>query len=199
MKKITSVLSVILCVVFLAVSFTACSSSNAMTEDNVTKTVDLAFDALKSFDTDKLQKYVDSSTLNVIVGYAEKHKQIKQLGEAIFENITCEVKDIDLDAKTVTVTVKNKDLEEGAQEFAQELKSQYSSFQLLTKLSDETFLDSRLKELKEKISASSMGEGVDITLNIEQGSKNLKLSFDENAENAVSGGALTAIKSIFGN
>ena len=54
-------------------------------------------------------------------------------------------------------------------------------------------------ELKEKISASSMGEGVDITLNIEQGSKNLKLSFDENAENAVSGGALTAIKSIFGN
>ena len=44
-----------------------------------------------------------------------------------------------------------------------------------------------------------MGEGVDITLNIEQGSKNLKLSFDENAENAVSGGALTAIKSIFGN
>ena len=198
MKKITKILSVVLCVVFLGVSFTACSSSNAMTEENVTKTVNTAFDALKSFDTDKLQKYVDSSTLNTIVGYAEKHKQIKELGQAIFENITCEVKSIDLDAKTVTVTVKNKNLEQGAQEFAKELSSQYSSFQLLTKLSDETFLNSRLSELKEKISSAEMGQGVDITLIIEQGSKNLKLSFDENAENAVSGGALDAIKSIFG-
>ncbi len=198
MKKITKILSVLLCAVFITASFSACSSSNAMTEENVTKTVNTAFDALKNFDTDKLQKYVDSSTLNVIVGYAEKHKQIKELGQAIFENITCEVKSIDLDAKTVTVTVKNKNLSQGAQEFAKELSSQYNSFQLITKLSDETFLNSRLKELKEKISASSMGDGVDITLNIEQGSKNLKLSFDENAENAVSGGALDAIKSIFG-
>lgn len=71
---------------FMLVSFTACSS-NAMTEKNVTKTVDTAFAALKEFDTDTLQKYVDSSTLNTIVGYAEKHEQLKQLGQAIFENV----------------------------------------------------------------------------------------------------------------
>ena len=41
-------------------------------------------------------------------------------------------------------------------------------------------------------------DGIDITLNIEQGSKNLKLSFDEKAEDAVSGGALSSIKAIFG-
>lgn len=39
-------------------------------------------------------------------------------------------------------------------------------------------------------------DGIDITLNIEQGSKNLKLAFDDAAENAVSGGALNAIKSL---
>ena len=179
MKK---TLSILLCLAFMLVSFTACSS-NAMTEKNVTKTVDTAFAALKEFDTDTLQKYVDSTTLNTIVGYAEKHEQLKQLGQAIFENVDYEIKSIDLDKKSVTLTVKNKDLAQGASEFA----------------NDDTFLDSRLAQLKEKIADAQMEEnGVDITLNIEQGSKNLKLTFDDTAENAVSGGALSSIKAIFG-
>lgn len=195
MKK---TLSILLCLAFMLVSFTACSS-NSMTEKNVTKTVDTAFAALKEFDTDTLQKYVDSTTLNTIVGYAEKHEQLKQLGQAIFENVDYEIKSIDLDKKTVTVTVKNKDLAQGASDFANELKKDYSAFQLLAKLSDDTFLDSRLAQLKEKIADAQMEEnGVDITLNIEQGSKNLKLTFDDTAENAVSGGALSSIKAIFG-
>lgn len=195
MKK---TLSILLCLAFMLVSFTACLS-NAMTEKNVTKTVDTAFAALKEFDTDTLQKYVDSTTLNTIVGYAEKHEQLKQLGQAIFENVDYEIKSIDLDKKTVTLTVKNKDLAQGASEFANELKKDYSAFQLLAKLSDDTFLDSRLAQLKEKIADAQMEEnGVDITLNIEQGSKNLKLTFDDTAENAVSGGALSSIKAIFG-
>ena len=195
MKK---TLSILLCLAFMLVSFTACSS-NAMTEKNVAKTVDTAFAALKEFDTDTLQKYVDSTTLNTIVGYAEKHEQLKQLGQAIFENVDYEIKSIDLDKKTVTVTVKNKDLAQGASEFANELKKDYSAFQLLAKLSDDTFLDSRLAQLKEKIADAQMEEnGVDITLNIEQGSKNLKLTFDDTAEDAVSGGALSSIKAIFG-
>lgn len=195
MKK---TLSILLCLAFMLVSFTACSS-NSMTEKNVTKTVDTAFAALKEFDTDTLQKYVDSTTLNTIVGYAEKHEQLKQLGQAIFENVDYEIKSIDLDKKTVTLTVKNKDLAQGASEFANELKKDYSAFQLLAKLSDDTFLDTRLAQLKEKIADAQMEEnGVDITLNIEQGSKNLKLTFDDTAENAVSGGALSSIKAIFG-
>lgn len=197
MKKF---LSILLCLVFITACFAGCSSSNAMTEKNVTKTVDAAFGALKEFDTDKLQKYVDSQTLNVIVGYAEKHDQLKQLGQAIFENITYEIKEIDLDKKTVTITVKNKDLAQGAADFASELKKDYTTLQLLAKLKDDTFLDTRLSQLKEKISAAKMeADGIDITLNIEQASKNLKLSFDDKAEDAVSGGALSSIKSIFGN
>ncbi len=195
MKK---TLSILLCLAFILVSFTACSS-NAMTEKNVTKTVDTAFTALKEFDTDTLQKYVDSSTLNTIVGFAEKHDQIKQLGQAIFENIDYEIKSIDLDKKTVTITVKNKNLAQGASDFASELKKDYSTIQLLGKLSDETFLNTRLAQLKEKIADAQMeSDGIDITLNIEQGSKNLKLTFDDTAEDAVSGGALSSIKAIFG-
>ena len=196
MKK---ALSILFCLAFILVSFTACSS-NAMTEKNVTKTVDTAFTALKEFDTDTLQKYVDSSTLNTIVGFAQKHDQIKQLGQAIFENIDYKIKSIDLDKKTVTITVKNKNLAQGASDFATKLKNEYNTVQLLSKLNDEIFLNARLNELKQKISDAQMeSDGIDITLNIEQGSKNLKLSFDEKAEDAVSGGALTAIKSIFVN
>lgn len=195
MKK---ALSILFCLAFILVSFTACSS-NAMTEKNVTKTVDTAFTALKEFDTDTLQKYVDSSTLNTIVGFAQKHDQIKQLGQAIFENIDYKIKSIDLDKKTVTITVKNKNLAQGASDFATKLKNEYNTVQLLSKLNDEIFLNARLNELKQKISDAQMeSNGIDITLNIEQGSKNLKLSFDEKAEDAVSGGALSSIKAIFG-
>ena len=203
MKK---TLSIILCLALVILSFTACSSSNALTEENVTKTVDTSFEALKEFDTDKLQKYVDSSTLNTIANYAQKQEQFKTLGQAIFENLDYEIKDIDLDKKTVTITVKNKDLSDGAKKFAEEITSEYSGVQLLGKLNDVSFLNTKLAELKDLIlvdwltfentNAKMEEDGIDITLNIEQGSKNLKLAFDDTAENAVSGGALNAIKSL---
>ena len=140
MKK---TLSILLCLAFMLVSFTACSS-NAMTEKNVTKTVDTAFAALKEFDTDTLQKYVDSSTLNTIVGYAEKHEQLKQLGQAIFENVDYEIKSIDLDKKTVTVTVKNKDLQTS-------LKRIIPLFNFLQSLVTILFLTPDLPNLKKKL------------------------------------------------
>ena len=69
--------------------------------------------------------------------------------------------------------------------------------QLLGKLNDVSFLNTKLAELKDLISQAKMEEDcIDITLNIEQVSKNLKLAFDDTAENAVSGGALNAIKSL---
>ena len=195
MKK---TLSIFLCLALILLSFTACSSSNALTEENVKKTVDTSFSALKEFDTDKLQQYVDSSTLNTIAGYAKKQEQFKMLGQAIFENLDYEIKSIDLDNKTVTITVKNKDLSDGAKSFAEELTSEYSGMQILGKLNDISFLNVKLAELKDLISKAKMEkDGIDITLNIEQGSKNLKLTFDDTAEDAVSGGVLSAIKAMY--
>lgn len=194
-KTLSLVLALILCL-----SFTACSGPNAeMTEENITETVATVETALKEFDTEALDKYVDSATLSVIIKYAEEHEQFSQLGKAIFENLELEVKEIDIDNKTVTVTVKNKDLSEATSEFAEKLQSNYSNFALLKKLNDDAFLDEKLTELQDKINACQMMDsGVDIVLNIEQDSKNLVLSFDENAEDTVSGGALSAIKSIYG-
>lgn len=194
-KTLSLVLALILCL-----SFTACSGPNAeMTEENITETVATVETALKEFDTEALDKYVNSATLSVIIKYAEEHEQFSQLGKAIFENLELEVKEIDIDNKTVTVTAKNKDLSEATSEFAEKLQSNYSNFALLKKLNDDAFLDEKLTELQDKINACQMMDsGVDIVLNIEQDSKNLVLSFDENAEDTVSGGALSAIKSIYG-
>ncbi|MCC8073617.1 MAG: hypothetical protein LIO62_05775, partial [Clostridiales bacterium] len=196
MKKIASIL---LSVLMICTVFTGCSGTNAeMTEENVQATVDAAIEALRNFDTDALDKYVDSSTLSVILTYAENHDQFVELGKAIFANLEFETTEIDLDNATVTLSVKNKDLYQVASAFASDLKETYSTLKLLQKLNDETFLDSKLSALCEDIDEADFDDTpTEITLSITQEKKNLVLSFDETAENAVSGGALTAIKEIY--
>lgn len=196
MKKIISAI-LVLSIVFV---FAGCSGPNAeLTEENITETVNVAVDALKEFDTEQLDKYVESSTLSYIVGFAEDHEQFAELGRAIFKNLTVDVKSIDIENKTVTVTVRNKDLEQAAYDFTQDLLSNYSKIQLLGKLTNDSWLDSNLSTLVSEIGKAKMSDqGIDITLTIRQDKKNLVLCFDETAENAVSGGALGAVKSIVG-
>lgn len=197
MKKI---FSIFLCILVICTSFSACSSlNNDMTEENITKTVDRAFNALAEFNTDDLKKYVDSPTLTTIISYAEKHQQFADLGIAIFKNLSYEIKEIDIENQTVTISVQNKDLYRVASDFARELKENYTTFQLLTKLSDDSFLDRKLNQLCDEIANAQLSPGTtDITLSIEKGKKNLVLFFDSEAENSVSGGALSAIKTIYG-
>lgn len=196
MKKI---FSIFLSVMLICLCFAGCSGPNAeMTEENITATVDTAMTALKDFDTEKLEKYVDSSTLSTILGYAKDHQQFVDLGKAIFGNLTYEVTAVDLDNSTVTVSISNKDLYQVASDFAQNLKSNYSAIQLLSKLSNDSFLDRKLGVLVESIDGAEMlPDSTEITLTVEQSDKNLVLVFDENAENQVSGGALSAIKEIY--
>lgn len=196
MKKIISAI-LVLSIVFV---FAGCSGPNAeLTEENITETVNVAVDALKEFDTEQLDKYVESSTLSYIVGFAEDHEQFAELGRAIFKNLTVDVKSIDIENKTVTVTVRNKDLEQAAYDFTQDLLSNYTKIQLLGKLTNDSWLDSNLSTLVNEIKKAKMSDqGIDVTLTIRQDKKNLVLCFDETAENAVSGGALGAVKSIVG-
>ncbi len=196
MKKIISAI-LVLSIVFV---FAGCSGPNAeLTEENITETVNVAVDALKEFDTEQLDKYVESSTLSYIVGFAEDHEQFAELGRAIFKNLTVDVKSIDIENKTVTVTVRNKDLEQAAYDFTQDLLSNYTKIQLLGKLTNDSWLDSNLSTLVSEIGKAKMSDqGIDVTLAIRQDKKNLVLCFDETAENAVSGGALGAVKSIVG-
>lgn len=197
MKKI---LSLFLCAILVTGCFAGCSkTSNELTEENVKATVDIVWQALQEFDTETLGKFVESSTLSTIVNYAEGHEQFADLGKALFENLTIEVKSVDLENKTVTVSVQNKDLYYAANNFANDLKNNYSSFQLLSKLTDDDFLDNKLAALCSEIDAAEMQpSAAEINLYISQGKNNLVLKFDSTAENAVSGGALDAIKSIYG-
>lgn len=195
MKKI---ISIILCAVLICVSLCGCSQGNKMTEKNVEYTVEAAVDALKEFDTENLKKYVKSTTLTIIISYAEKHDQFAQLGKAIFENLEYEITDINLQASTVTISVKNKDLYEVANAFASELKAKYSTPELMKSLGDERFLDNNLTKLTSKIALARMlDESTEITLNIRQGKDNLMLSFGNEAEDIISGGALNAVKQVF--
>lgn len=197
MKK---AVSLILAVILIAATFASCTGpNNDMTEENITATVDTAFKALVEFDTETLTKYVDSSTLKVIMSYADEHEQFKELGKAIFANLTYEIKSIDTENKTVTVSVKNKDLYLTAQAFTVSLTQKYSTLQLLGLLKSDSWLDNNLSKLTADISAAKMlEEGTEITLTIDDSGKNLVLGFDENAENGVSGGALSAIKETIG-
>lgn len=195
MKKLLSLVLALL----LALSFAGCSGSTAMTEKNVTATVDQAFSALKDFNTKKLEKYVDSKTLSVIISYANKHDQFADLGKALFKNLEYNIESIDLDAKTVTVTVsvRNKDLKDTASAFTKALVSKYSALQMLGLLNNETWLNTSLKSLTDSIAIAKMQSApVRVTLTVTAGKKNLMLGFDDAAENAVSGDALQAVKSL---
>ena len=170
-----------------------------LTEENVTDTVAAAEQALQQFDKKKLEKYVDSKTLCTILGFAKGHIQFDALGKAIFENLSISIKEIDTDAKTVTVAVKNKELYDTAYEFARDLRDRYTNIQLLNKLSDDAFLDASLGDLTAQIAQAPMREEEqEVVLTVTQGKRNLVLSFDDAAEDAVSGGALSAIQSITG-
>ena len=198
MKRIISLLMCAVLLGSIACGFSGCANVE-MTEENITETVEKAQTALKEFDTKALKKYVDSETLNVIIPIAEKKEAFQTLGKAMFKNLEMEIKSIDVAKSTVTLEVINKDLMVEATAFAYSLKTNYSNAQLLTKLNDDDFIDKNLSPLIEKIDNAKMkGEKTEITLTVKKAKRNLVLMFDSQGEDAVSGDALSAIKSVFG-
>ena len=171
-----------------------CAGNAAMTEKNITKTVEKVEAALKSFDREMLEKYVSSQTLRYILGFSRSKTQFAELGAAMFEKLEMEITAIDTDAKTVTLSVRNRDMRQIASDFTQKLTGEYSGMDLLAKLNDNSFLDASLAELKSEIAEATVPDNpTEITLSIEVKDKHLVLVFDSAAEDAVSGGALTAI------
>lgn len=207
MKKfLRSAACLILCAV-LAVSFVGCSGSkaksellkgltNEMTEENVIATVAAVESGLKAFDEEVFSSCVSSKTLETILSFSKNHGQFKQLGKDIFANLSMEVQSVDLEAETVTVSVNNKYLYIAASTFTSELLKD-GKLKLVNKLDDEVFLNNSLAELEKKIDECQMQEEPTVvTLSITQGEDYLVLNFDDNAEAAVSGKALTAVKDL---
>ena len=93
--------------------------------------------------------------------------------------------------------MRNKDLKDTASAFTKALVSKYSALQMLSLLNNETWLNTSLKSLTDSIAIAKMQSApVRVTLTVTAGKKNLMLGFDDTAENAVSGGALQAVKSL---
>lgn len=193
-------IALFLSIVFIICCFSACAKTSAeMTQENITATADTVFTALKEFNTEDLETYVSSSALSVIMSYAKQHEQFAELGRAMFANLTYEITAIDTANKTVTLSVSNKDLAQVAGDFASDLMGKYSTFNLLSNLSSDTWLDSNLSILTDDIDAAPMmSQPAEITVTVQQADDNLVFVFDEDAENGVSGGALGAIKSAIG-
>ena len=182
----------------MAFSLAACSAGTELTEQNINQTVAKVEKALRNFDEKELKKYVESDTLSKILAVSNGKKQFDELGQAIFNDLSLTVKSIDIENSTVTVSVLNRDLSQIASDFATELSRTYTDIQLLGKLKDEDFLNNNLSKLTEQIKGAPMlTEAQTVTLKIKKGPKNLVLVFDEDAENAVSGGALGAIMKAF--
>lgn len=196
MKNIPKILLSLFLVVVLAFSFSSCAKTE-MTEENITDTVSTVETALKEFDSKTLEKYVSSSTLSYIMKYAENHQQFVDLGKAIFKDLEITVTFVDVENGTVTLDVKNKNLKTAASIFALNLKDKYTTMQLLQKLDDEAFLDESLSTLVDSINSTKDTVEATVTLKVVQGKRNLVLSFDDDGEDAVSGGALTGIKNIY--
>ena len=199
MKKTISLALAAMLVLSVLFGFAGCSAKTEINEENITAAVTEAEAALKAFDTKKLNKYVDSKTLGVIIPVAEKNEAFLKLGQAMFANLEMEIVSVDVESASVTVKVLNKDLSADASAFAYDLNRNYSKMQLLGLLDNQDFIDKNLNPLIEKIDAAPMqSEETELTLKVYQGKHNLVLGFDETAEDYVSGGALGAIKSVFG-
>lgn len=198
MKKIVSFSLAICMIIGVCFSLASCSKSHTeMTEENINFTVETVETALKEFDTKTLEKYVDSQTLTYILDFAKKHEQYVTLGKAIFENMDINVEEIDANEGYVTISVSNKRLDYAAGNFASELLEKYSTVKLLAMLNQDSFLDTSLNQLVNMINEAELTTEATVKLKVKRGDKNLVLCFDEEAENAVSGGALSAITGMF--
>ena len=184
----------------MAFVLSACSPGRAMTEDNITKTVALVEKALRDFDRDTLQKYVNSKTLDYIIKLAGNKEQFDAIGKLLFEKLEMSVKSVDLDNQTVTVEIKNRDMALIGKRYANMIKVRTKSkpMEMLKLLEDDSFLDISVKSLTAQISRATVPDNpVEATLSVKKGAKNLVLSLSNEAEDAISGGVISAISGLF--
>ena len=74
-------IALFLSIVLIICCFSACAKTSAeMTQENITATADTVFTAPKEFNTEDLETHVSSSTLSVIMSYAQQHEQFAELG-----------------------------------------------------------------------------------------------------------------------
>ncbi|MBQ9227856.1 MAG: hypothetical protein IJ168_03395 [Eubacterium sp.] len=191
-------ISLFLCLA-MVFALSACSGST-LTEANITKTVELVEKALRDFDKETLQKYVNSKTLDYIIKFAGSKEQFDTIGKLLFEKLELNVKSVDLDNSTVTLEVLNLDMHLVGERYAKviQVRSHGKATEMLSLLSDDDFLDLSVRSLTAQISQATVPDNpTEVTVRVQTSGKNLVLVLDEAAEDAVSGGVLTAVTNVF--
>ena len=190
----------ILCVLLtLSIAFLASSCSSGKDAQALEPSADGAKAALCEFNIDDFKKYASSETLNEIEKQIETYPQIEILSKAIFKNLEIEVKSAKLNDKTgkgtAVLKIKNKDLKQLASDYITSMVSDY----LLGKvdLKDEAFLNEQIEILSTQIEDAPDGEWQKVKVNTKKGSDGVwRILFNDEAENAVMGGAAASIKGI---
>lgn len=192
-------ISLFLC--FAMVFALSACSGRAMTEENITKTVELVEKALREFDRETLQKYVSSKTLDYIIRFANNKEQFDTIGKILFEKLELNIQSVDVDNHTVTLEIINRDMSVIAERYTKLIK-EYSNggktIDMMKLLSDESFLDISVRSITSQISYATMPDNPTVvTVSVTKGKKNLVLNLDEEAEEAVSGGVISVITEAF--
>ena len=205
MNKTTSSIKKLLCLLLctlMVFSFSGCSSKK-LSEENVNKTIETVENAFIDASVVTLNKYtkfdtVLSNKIKVDPKNLGGKKKLLELTKVLFENLEIEVNSVDLEEMTVTLNVTNKVTYLTTDNFLTNLKKSNSVTQIITNLSDDEFVtknvDIYIKELEKAPIASSPRT---ITVKFEQGKHNLVLLFDDEAINAITGGASEALKKNF--
>ena len=192
-------LSLFLC--FAMVFALSACSGRAMTEENITNTVELVEKALREFDRETLQKYVSSKTLDYIIRFANNKEQFDTIGKLLFEKLELNIQSIDVENQAVTLEIKNRDMTVIADRYVKLIKD-YSNggktLDMVKLLSDDEFLDISVRSITSQIAyATEPDNPTVLTVSVSRGAKNLVLNLDEEAEDAVSGGVVSVISDAF--
>lgn len=192
-------LSLFLCLA-MVFALSACTG-RAMTEDNITKTVELVEKALREFDRDTLKKYVNSKTLDYIIRFANNNEQFDTIGKLLFEKLELNIQSVDVENQTVTIAIVNRDMTEIAERYTKLIREHSNggnTLDMVKLLSDEEFLDLSVRSITSQISYATIPDNPTVlTVSVSKGAKNLVLNLDEEAENAVSGGVVDVITAAF--
>ncbi len=212
MKKVAKKLLCILLCLAMCFGFGGCSS-NELSEKNVTATVEKVEQAFKDLNVATLGKYIKFGTLtnlsnslgedvdladSISIGSLSDLKPFANLCNIIFANLEIEIESINLEEMTVDVSITNNDFYSPAIKYAYNLKKNYNTQELIGLLSNQKRFEEKLNELITSLeNAEATTKTTTATLKIEQGDKNLVLVLDKNAEQAVTGGVLTAIMIVY--
>ncbi len=189
-----------LCIVIsiiMALFLTSCTSG----EDNqaVRDSVEAARQALIEFDTNEFEKYAKSETLDAIEGQTAVYPQINTLAQEIFKELEIEVKRVKINDEkgtgTATLKIRNKALKEPASDYVSSMVTQY--LQGNVDLKDSTFINEQLEALCKIVEGAETGDWVKVKVDVEKRNDGTWIIvFNDDAEDAVMGGAASVIKNI---